>query len=206
MNTRNRLIAGLVFALLAVSLIVVALKVLGDEGTESEAELVPTSEAAEPLFPDAEGKVVNFVQVVDNQTGQTFAAGTEDGFNWTVEQAPEGFDTAWPVDSTTITSAVVYLADLTPQRILDGVEALAPYGLDNVRYTVNFRVMDGGEFTLYVGSPNPTNTAYYVRLTETDNPASDIYLVAAYYMDQVIEFLTSPPLIQPSPTPEVVQD
>lgn len=198
MQTRNRLIAGAIFLLLAAALIIISQRV--DFGRGRETDTLPAG--LEPLFPEAQDQVAIAVRITDNEAGRTFAASSEDGETWVIEESPAEIDPALVVDNARLRRVLAGLPSLTPNRILSEIEALAPYGLDNVHYTVSFRVTSGGEYTFYVGSPNPTHTGYYARLTENVGLATEVYLLPSYTIDQLIDLLDNPPLVEPTSTPE----
>lgn len=198
MNTRSRLIAIVVFLLLTVGL--VALLLLADLGGVDE-EIAETVVAPGQLFPDTEGQAVISFRVVDNRTGEAFAASTDDGETWTVDEAPEGADTAPGVDNMRIFAAVSPLPTIQPTRVLSEIEALAPYGLEDARYPLTFRLTNGHEHTLYVGERAPASAAYYARLTDALGPAGEVYLIPAGALDPVLSFVEQPPVL--IPTPEV---
>ena len=198
MQTRNRLIAGAVFLLLAAALIIISQRVDFSRGRETAT---PPA-GLEPLFPEAQDEAAIAIRITDNETGGVFAASSEDGETWVIEESPAETDPALVVDSARLRGVLAALPSLTPSRILSEVEALAPYGLDNVHYTISFRVTSGEEYTFYVGSPNPTHTGYYARLTEDVGLATEVYLLPSYIIDQLVDLLDNPPLVEPTATPE----
>ncbi len=197
MQTRNRLIAGAVFLVLAAALFIIAQKVnlkVGEETATPAAVL-------EPLFPEARDEVATAIRITDNETGKTFAATSEDGETWTIEESPTEPDPTLVVDNARLRGVLVGLPSLTPNRILSEVEALAPYGLESVHYTITFRTTGNKQYTFYVGSPNPTKTGYYARLTEEVGLATEVYLLPSYTIEQLIGLLDNPPLVEPTATP-----
>lgn len=201
MKLQGRLIAGGIFLVLAVGLVVLLTQAdLSGGGAEGDAEAFPTPLG--PLFPEDAPESVIAIQVTDNETGAVFAASTEDGATWTVDEAPEDVDVSFGADGGRIMEAAFLLPGVSPARVLAEVETLAPYGLDSARYTVKFRVTGGGEHTLYVGSPNPTGSGFYVRLTERVGTAEEVYLIPAYMLEGVLSFVEDPPVLTPTPTPE----
>ncbi len=201
MNVRSRLIAGLVFLVLGMAAIVFVWQGLPGSGDdESLDDAFPTPAPA--LFPEAENGAVTGVEVVDREMGETFAAHTDDGQTWTITEAPSGADLSLGADSARLINAVISLPALTPTRTLTDVEGLAEYGLDAPRYVLTYHTApDGGDHTLYIGSPNPTGASYYARLT--DDPASDeaVHLLSSYSLDPVLAFTSDPPVLLPTPTP-----
>ncbi|MBN1119641.1 MAG: DUF4340 domain-containing protein [Anaerolineae bacterium] len=201
MQTRNRLISGLVLLGVAAALITTFV-LLGKREEEPEVDETAEAETVD-LFPDAVFGVVEAFSVTDNETGDTFAASIdEDSFEWVIDEMPTEPDPALVVDSNQITSSLFSLPSLQSSRVLSEIEALAPFGLEEAHYTITFRVTSGGEHTIYVGSQNPTGTGYYVRLTESVDLTQEVYLVDTYSLDSVIWFLENPPLIEPTPEEE----
>jgi hypothetical protein len=193
-NLRSRWIGLTVFALLTAALVLVITQV--DLGGEAEDDATPTPDLA--LFPGAESQVVIAIQVTNHETGQSLSASTEDGLTWAIDQAPEDADLSLPVDSIRISQAVIAIPGLTASRVLSAVEALAPYGLEDARYTVQARLSGGDEQTLYVGSANPTNSGYYVRVDE-GTVVGEVYIVSTFSLDSVLDLVDNPPLVAPTP-------
>jgi hypothetical protein len=201
MQTRNRLIGGLVLLGVAAALITTFV-LLGKREEEPEVDETADAETID-LFPDAVFGVVEAFSVTDNETEQTFAAKINDDGIWEIDEMPTEADPDLVVDSSQITGSLFSLPSLQSSRVLSEIEALAPFGLDEAHYTITFRVTTGAEHTLYVGSKNPTNTGYYVRLTEAIDLSQEVYLVDSYSLDSVIWFLENPPLVEPTPEAEV---
>lgn len=195
MSPMKRLVIALVLLVLAVTMIVLVNKgVIGGESASKTPE--PTTTA--PLFSASVVEEVTKVQVKDNTTGSLVVAEKKDG-NWTILEAPKDSDTGLGVDQERISNALVSVPSLQPSRTLSGIEALATYGLgDKAQYMIALTIGDQ-PYTLTVGSKNPGAMDYYVQLGEI----SDVYLVSTYYLDPVIELLTTPPYIQPTPDPNV---
>jgi hypothetical protein len=201
MQTRNRLISGLVLLGVAAALITTFI-LLGKREEEPEVDTTAEAETVD-LFPDAVFGVVEAFSVTDNETGETFAASIDEGSaEWVIEEMPTEADPALVVDSNAITGSLFSLPSLQSSRVLSEIEALAPYGLDEAHYTITFRVTSGAEHTLYVGSMNPTGTGYYVRLSEDIDLTQEVYLVDTYSLDSVIGFLENPPMVEPTPEVE----
>jgi hypothetical protein len=201
MQTRNRLIGGLVLLGVAAALITTFV-LLGKREEEPEVDTTADAETVD-LFPDAVFAVVESFSVTDNETGQTFAASIgEDSSEWVIDEMPTEPDPALVVDSNQITSSLFSLPSMQSSRVLSEIEALAPFGLEEAHYTITFRVTSGSEHTIYVGSQNPTGTGYYVRLSEDIDLTQEVYLVDTYSLDSIIWFLGNPPLVEPTPEPE----
>lgn len=197
MKLDKRLITIGVMAVLAIALILVIRLVDFDKEEETVAE----AEQIEPLFPGELGSVTA-VEVIDNQTGQTFQASRGEGETWEIVEAAEGTDAGLGIDEYRLLSPLFSLPSLTPTRVLNDVERLSDFGLEDVRYTVKFETNIGTAHTLYIGSKNPGGTAYYVQLPND----SQVYLISSYNLEDLLTFPENPPYIQPTPDPEATVD
>jgi hypothetical protein len=198
MKQDKRLIAIGVMAVLAIALIlVIRLVDFGKKDEETAAE----TEQIEPLFPGELGNVTA-VEVINNQTGQTFQASRAEGESWEIVEAAEGTDTGLGIDEYRLSSPLYSLPGLTPKRVLNDVERLSDFGLEDVLYTVKFETNTGGSHTLYVGSKNPGGTDYYVQLPND----TQVYLISSYNLEDLLTFPENPPYIQPTPDPDATVD
>lgn len=202
MNSRTRLIAGLVFVVLTAGLIAVLLTV--DFG-RAEPETAATATAAASLFPGVEGEAVIGFRVTRHETGEVVAASTEDGETWQIDEAPENVDTSLGADAFRIRGSVAGLAALQPSRVLEDVESLADYGLDEPAYTVELVMTDGQTHVLEVGDMAPTSGAYYARVVGGDEDT--VVLVPAFSLEAVLSFASVPPVLIPTPeaSPEATE-
>lgn len=197
MKTRSRLIAGLVFLILAVGLVIVLTQVDFSSGDEEPTSTSPTAEGA--LFPDEQTEVVLGIRIEDHQSGTAFEATSEDGESWELVEAPPSADLALPIDNERISSALITLPGITPTRVLSDIEAMAPYGLEAPHYTLTYHLTNGDERTLTIGEQAPTSSAYYVRVEESGGLADSVYLIAGTTLDPVLGLLSEPPVIAPTP-------
>ncbi|MBN1430220.1 MAG: DUF4340 domain-containing protein [Anaerolineae bacterium] len=192
MSPTKRLTVALVFLLIAIA-ILFAVKQF-DIGGEKEGDATATPYTL--LFPNAQGEEVTRVQVKDNSSQDTFVAEKKDEV-WTILEAPEGSDTGLGIDEMRITNALTSIPSIQPSRTLSGLENLATYGLgDAAQYSIALTI-GGEQYNLTVGSKNPGSTDYYIQLSSS----GDIYLVGTYNLESVIQLLTEPPYIQPTPDP-----
>lgn len=200
MSANRRLTYALIILAIATALFLVVQfvsfeKKADEEVTEDLPEMVV-------LFEEAQTKEVVNLQVIDNEAGQVLnATKLEDG-TWAIAEAPEGSDTNLDVDELRITTAITTLQFLTSSRTLTEIESFIAYGLDEPRYTVIFSTEDGDQYTLYVGSTNPGETSYYVRLPRS----SEVHLIPSYSLETVIGLIETPPLIEPTPTEEGAEE
>lgn len=196
MSPMKRLIIALVFLLIAVGIILLVNKVDLSKVVRGEETAVPTPRPQ--IFSASSLDEVTRVQVKDNTTDSIFVAEKQEG-NWVILEAPKDSDTGLGVDQTSITNALAIMPSLMPSRTMSGIEALATYGLgEEAQHTVILLIGEK-EYTLTIGSKNPGASDYYVQLSGV----SDVYLVSTYSLDPVIELLTKPPYIQPTPDPNV---
>ncbi len=199
MNTRSRntLLAAVVF--LALTGVLIGISTSGKLQQESGANATPTEAPPDVLFPNAASHVAKAIVVTDNTTGDTFAAHTDTGDTWTIDTLPSGADASLPTDSSRIGGALISLPSVRPIRVLTQIEAISPYGLDNPKYTVTFTTDDNKAHLFYVGTLNPDGDAYYVRLTQDPTLTTEVYLVPNDVLDEVLNFVSDPPLVQPTP-------
>jgi hypothetical protein len=200
MKTNSRMTTTLVMGVLALVLVLFAIYGLPklQEASENDniAEATDEEPVPDPLFPDEQSATVMYVRVVDNEENKALAATMDfNTLTWTVDEAPEDADMTLDVDSSRLLTAVTSIPTIIPERVLDEIEALGTYGLGEPRYTIEFTTTEGKTHTLKIGSANPGGSAYY---TKVDN-LSGIYLIPVYYVDQVLQLLTTLPLVTPMP-------
>jgi hypothetical protein len=196
MSPMKRLVVALVFLLFAVVIFILVSKVDMSTIGGGDETAIPT--LAVSLFSASSTGEVTRIQVKDNTTGDIFAAEKKEGI-WVILEAPEDSDTGLGIDQERTTNALVMVPAIQPSRTLSGIEALATYGLgDAAQYTITLTIGDR-EYTLTVGSLNPGASDYYIQL----EGVRDVYLVPSYNLSPVIELLSSPPYIQPTPDPNV---
>lgn len=196
MSPMKRLVIALVFLLFAVVIIILVNKVDVSKIGRGEETAVPTP--AVSLFSASAYDQVTRIRVKDNATDSIFAAEQKEGA-WVILEAPDDSDTGLGIDQERIANALVMVPTIEPFRTLSEIEGLVTYGLgDEAQYTINLTI-GSKEYTLMVGSKNPGASNYYAQL----EGVSDVYLVNTYYLDPIIELLTNPPYIQPTPDPDV---
>jgi len=198
MKQDKRLIAIGVMAVLAIALILVIRLV--DFGKKEE-ETADETEQIEPLFPDELGNVTA-IEVINNETGQTFQASRGEGESWEIVEAAEGTDTGLGIDEFRLATPLFGLPGLTPNRVLNDVERLSDFGLEDVLYTVKFETSTGMSHTLYVGAKNPGGMAYYVQIPNDPQ----VYLISSYNLEDLLTFPENPPYIQPTPDPDATPE
>ncbi len=117
-----------------------------------------------------------------------------EGGTWHIEKP-----TTEEADHDKVQAAVSSVVQLSASRTLtEDIENLAVYGLAPPQAVLTMTLKNGGERTLLIGDKNPTGNSYYVR--RPDEAEMTIYLVPAYAVDQVKNFIGQPP-VKPTPTP-----
>jgi hypothetical protein len=190
MKPNTRLSVGLIFGLLA---IMVALLLQSGWITGNTVNRTPTITPRPSFLNTFVGDIAQ-VQVVDATTGLRFVARRGDDGKWQIAEAPTSTNEQYGVDETRIENAVSILAAVTANRSISQIEALAQYGLDKPLYEITI-TDKGQDTTISVGAKNPDQTSYFTRKTGS----SEIYLISTYNLDSLIEFLTDPPYLRPTP-------
>ncbi len=200
MNINKRFMAGLVFLVLATALILLTRSdLLSDLFGKDEAGDDLSSEPLDLLFPEVgSGELVTSLVVTNKETGETLFAESQEG-QWAILKAPEGSDTGLGVDEMRLFNATIGLPAMTPTRVLDNVETLTIFKLDEPLFEITFRTTGGGEYMLQVGDTNPGGGSYYVKLP---SQGDIVYLVSVYSLSPTLELLENPPYIQPTPNPD----
>lgn len=201
--------------LLAISLVVIV-AVLFLSSNQASAPTNATSTPARPsgpLFAGLDPAGIVRIEVRDNTSGEALVISRDAEGPWSIDE------TAYPQernpDQAQITEAVNSLAALTFTDSFGSDEIqnfdLANYGLDEPTHTMSLTTEDDSVYTIYVGSRNPGETRFYVRVEATpsaestaepgDLPSADnIYLVLPINVNNLIELITAPPY-EPTPTP-----
>lgn len=220
-QTNNRLIAMVVFLVLALGLVLLWRFVIDkeDETTTLEATATPDPDAATELFPEAIFDVVSSVEIRDLQDSLIFRAeldpatletgATLDPFaalptyEWLILESTTDSDLP-DIDHDRINTAVAALPGLLPSRKLSDIDSVADFGLgSDARYEISFTTLNSGPYSLTLGSQNVGGSAYYAQVPGD----SSIYLVNVYDVSPLIDLLTSPPyteielLVLETPTP-----
>lgn len=187
-------------ALLLVAVLLAGFLVLTRTGTlsigpEEEAEAEEPGEF-EPLFDEAQNDIVSGFVITDNESNASFSAELADDGSWSVTEAGTDPAEGQVVDQGRMTTAASTLSTLVTARELSEIESLTEFGLDSAPYTLTFRTLGGGEFTLDIGGKTPQNAHYYTQ-REGDIV---VHLVSAAVLDAFIGFLSEPPYAEPTPT------
>jgi hypothetical protein len=111
---------------------------------------------------------------------------------WAVKDVP-----AEQADSFQIESITAQLFSLQVQETITNTPSLDSVGLASPLYTITMTKSDDTQLVTNVGSKTAIGSGYYVRVD-----SGQVVIVDKDVMDNVLNLLTSPPLI-PTPTPEI---
>ena len=119
----------------------------------------------------------------------------------TVERQDVGWmiagDSPEPAGETKVNQALNQLTSLRPTKILDDVQNVADFGLEEPAWTVTLTPNSGDPVIYHVGDENPRGTSRYLQV---DGDAA-IRLVPKSSVENVQTWLEEPPY-PPTPTPE----
>lgn len=203
-SIRNRLIATGVLALLVVGAVLLVTQV---DLSGSANEPTPTSDILPALYPDVEFSVVDEFAITDNVSEDMLAAHLapreeweNDSPTWVIDQAPEGADTGLGVNHEQVNGATLSLPSMKPTRALEDISDPGEFGLDNPAYTLTFGVVENDNtYTLQIGRTSPGETGYYVQPEGAQ--ADTVYIMPDFVLSPIINMLTAPPYLQPTPEP-----
>ncbi|MDO8672168.1 MAG: DUF4340 domain-containing protein [Dehalococcoidia bacterium] len=102
-------------------------------------------------------------------------------------------------DQPRIANVMETLSFLSASRVLTtGVSNLIDFGLDKPDTQVTIGIGSAEFIQLFIGSPNPSASSYYVKKSGSDS----VFLVDAYSMNLLKTLINPLPIAQPTPTPE----
>jgi hypothetical protein len=114
----------------------------------------------------------------------------EDG-TWTVTNNPN------PAQQQALDNAVASIINIQSSDRFEAQD-LAPYGLDNPTHTLTITTQQN-EYTLRIGSRNPSGTRYYALVNDD---AQTVYMLSnVSAVTTVTGYITTPPIVQITPTP-----
>lgn len=133
----------------------------------------------------------------DEVTGLTYTSGgTEYSFVKTEDEWKYEQDTSLPINQTSIDNIVSNACALKAERLLvDNLDDVASYGLDNPAYTVKLTVSEGTETIIYIGNQNTATSVYYAYTSDGENIYTiDQSLVSTlgYTLNELITLETIP--------------
>ncbi len=162
-----------------------------------QANKVDTAATATPTVA-----VVNLYDITSDQVNEiSITAATGDNIDlyrdpksssWAITNTP--VDQA---DSSQIDSMNSQLLSLQVQETFTQSLTLESVDLASPAYTITLTTKDGRQIITAIGSANAVGNGYYVRVD-----SGQVMLVNKLVLDDLIGFLTKPPLL-PTPTPEV---
>lgn len=88
---------------------------------------------------------------------------------WTIEDEKE-----FPVDQDTLNNAASDISSVDADRVLENVEDLGEYGLDNPENTITISTDNDEDTVIRIGMKNESTSQYYVR---KDDDKSTVYVV-----------------------------
>lgn len=95
----------------------------------------------------------------------------KDGDSWVKKD-----ETEFPVNQDKLNEAASAISSLDAARVLDKVEDLYEYGLDNPSNTITITMGEGDETSIRVGMENESTSQYYVN---KDDDRETVYVVSA---------------------------
>jgi hypothetical protein len=175
-------------AFFLISLLVMLYLRQRDEASDVEATPQPTQA---PLFSFSSDAITSLR--VQNQAGDVVDMRRDQDGAWQVvePEAPEA-------DQGQIGSAVNTLTSIMVQNTVDPSAPLDVLGLQPPEFVIRFEVEGAGPQELYVGRKTPIGNGYNVRHNE--GPA---VVVSSFSIDPLLLLLENPPIIEPTPTPEM---
>ena len=210
MNLDKRITGAIVLLVLATAVILIAVFALdggddvGSTAPDDPFAIQPADdtgiETPEALFPDAGFAIVATFSVMDTETGEVLTATVNDDMlSWTIDAAPESADMTLTADDARLGSAAFALPTLQPSRTFEDAGDLEQFGLEDPTHTITFILDNGNEHTILVGREAPASSSYYVQV-EGDEDA--VHLISSFTLDPVLNMITEPPFLVPTPTPE----
>jgi hypothetical protein len=192
MSPTRRLWIALGFGVVAIALFVLVRQ--GAVGGDEE----PTPTQQPTFFDNVTSADITKIVVINTTNRKSLVTQIQKDGTWGILKAPQGADTGLGIDQTRITTAMSSIPFIVPSRSLSDIEALGTYGLDaDGAFEIELTIR-GQAYTLIIGDKNANESDYYVR--RLDKPGV-VYLIPTYNLDPLIEFIGSPPFIQPTATP-----
>lgn len=105
----------------------------------------------------------------------------KDGDEWIKED-----EEAFPVDQDTLEDAASSISSVTSDKVINDVEDLSQYGLDDPSNTITISTEDGSDTILKVGDENESISQYYV---EKGDDKETVYLVDSVTIDPFMNSL-----------------
>lgn len=157
-----------------------------------EEELVPETET----IWDVASQDIASILVVDLVGGAVIAVQRDPEVGWRL-QSPAGV----PAESGQVEMAAASLASPGIVQRVTGPEGLEAFGLAPADYRLTLIMSDGTARAAEIGSIDPTGSAYYVRLPESE----DVLLMSRYVLEGPLGWLkdglAAEPTLAPTGTP-----
>jgi len=182
-NRRTLFIMGVVFATLAI------ITVLQNQQI-SQVVLTPTAIATgtfQRVFPEMAVLDIQAIRLEAPQAGLDFTITRAEDGTWI---APESIQTLDEEVATALARTMVLLPYEQSMPLTEGLD-LATYGfLPSPRLFIEMLLSNGDTHFVAVGSPTPSQAAFYALVDERDT----IYLLEPHAIAFLVTMLESPPL------------
>jgi len=157
---------------------------------QAEAEATPTPGAEQEYLFNFEG-VISEVHI--EQAGdQVLEMKKDEQGNWKIT-VPEGLET----DNDVANAALASLPAIPVVTTLAQVPDLEAVGLAHPASQIEVKTSDGKAYQASIGNATPTNSGYYVLSSDRS-----IMIVNTYTLDALLKLVDTPPVKQPTSTPE----
>jgi len=181
MVRRNTLILFILF------LLALSAYVLFNRQQEQQAALVTPTAATQPLW-ELDASTITGIQVED-ASGRQVRLEQMSGAWVLIDPTAEATDTARAA------SLATQLGSLTVRSLLQTPPAASVMGLEPPAYTIRLMLGDGSRLTAEVGMETPTQSGYYVRMTDSRRPDNALVAVVnTYSVESIVDVLDSPPI------------
>lgn len=140
------------------------------EQEESDSEVIE-------LFSEDSANITKLKFIIE----KTEVVFEKEDNNWYKEDESE-----FPVDQDVMTDATSSISSVTSEVLIDGVEDLGQYGLDDPSNTITITTEDGEETVFKIGLENESVNQYYV---EKGDDKDKVYLVDSTVIDPFMKTL-----------------
>lgn len=154
----------------------------------AQGEVTPSTEK---VFAAISLDAVRSLSVRENASNLSVELKQGEDGTWTVANNPN------PAQQQTLDNAVASIINIQSSDRFEAQD-LAPYGLDNPTHTITI-VTQENEYTLRIGSRNPSGTRYYALVNDDNQTVYMLSNVSA--VNTMTGYITTPPIVQITPTP-----
>lgn len=139
---------------------------------------------------DYDDKIITLYDFNSEEVSEFTIESSEGTFVFNKKSSDGIYDVEWemvsggdfPLHSQNVNIVALNAVDLKAYKLIEeNPESLELYGLDNP-YRVTFKLADGTEKFIEVGSMTPTKQAYYIRISDSNN----VYAIYSYKGDLLI--------------------